>query len=579
MSAMIARLVIAGALVGIPAGATADVTFYQDVLPLMERHCHACHGSALANLGSARPPMTLVTFEDVRPWARTLVRAVQRREMPPWLASRESSGRFLNERALTDAEIAVFVAWQRAGLPAGTPRPGVAASVSAPRTVSADRPWAIGPPDVVASFAEPYILGDEVRDETVHLNTAEVPADMWVRAIEFRPGSPAVHHMCAAAVAPPGTVGADREIALGCAAAGTIPFSWPDGYALFLPKGATVRFSMHYHKSAGHLTAIEDMSEIGFVLDRSPVRQRVFFNAVHNTTFEIPPGRTGWKVGAARVLLRDTTLLALWPHAHLRGAAARYWVVHPDGSEEELLHVPRYDQGWQEVYVFHTPKALRAGSRIEAQFTYDNSPERARQAGFDATRTVQFGPETHDEMMLAYIAYTESGPQPATPSLALRDSVDADRLLRTTAVLPAPRVELNYSRLPWAEVALRAHAARPSSEVVTFATAAAIKLKVQVPLRAGDLDLSANVPYALWLERTGRAWALAVTADADVWGTQFDPAAVLARVPLVHAEATDGDGPLGVTVTDPNDSVRVEFGWGRHSWIADLRHGSRRSGR
>src|SRR5207244_20439 len=134
---------------------------------------------------------------------------------------------------------------------------------------------------------------------------------------------------------------------------------------------------------------------------------RVHFNPINNTTFEIPPGQARWKVGAARRFDTDTTLLALWPHAHLRATAARYEAVYADGRREVLLDVTQYDQAWQETYVYRTPKRIPAGTRIEVLFTFDNSRERAAKRAFDSDTAVRFGPTTTDEMAFGYISYAE----------------------------------------------------------------------------------------------------------------------------------------------------------------------------
>ena len=106
----------------------------------------------------------------------------------------------------------------------------------------------------------------------------------------------------------------------------------------------------------------------------------------------------------------DTTILALWPHAHLRATASQYRAFYPDGTEELLLDVPRYDQNWQTTYKYREPKQIPAGTRIEVTFWYDNTPERATRRNFDSTRAVRFGTRTIDEMMLGYINYANTTP-------------------------------------------------------------------------------------------------------------------------------------------------------------------------
>ena len=100
-------------------------------------------------------------------------------------------------------------------------------------------------------------------------------------------------------------------------------------------------------------------------------------------------------------------MLTLWPHAHTRAVAARYTAFYPDGREELLLDVPKYDQGWQVTYKYKEPKLLPKGTRIDVDFWYDNTPERAVREDFKSDRFVGYGPRTDDEMSLGFIGYAE----------------------------------------------------------------------------------------------------------------------------------------------------------------------------
>ena len=105
--------------------------------------------------------------------------------------------------------------------------------------------------------------------------------------------------------------------------------------------------------------------------------------------------------------MSDILVLSYMPHGHLRVSAAKYVAVYPDGTEELLLDVPRYDQNWQVNYHYAEPKLLPKGTRIEAEYLFDNTKERAIRRGFNSNRAVQFGPRTTDEMAFAFISYAE----------------------------------------------------------------------------------------------------------------------------------------------------------------------------
>ncbi len=165
---------------------------------------------------------------------------------------------------------------------------------------------------------------------------------------------------------------------------------------------------MHYHKEPGPGTGRWDQSLLGLVFNQEPVTHRVRYDALGNTGFEIPPGVTSWRVGSSKTYLEDTTLLALWPHAHLRAVRARYEAFYPDGTTELLLHVPEYDQSWQTTYLYLEPKQIPAGTRVEATIWFSNTAELGEEKGFDSKRAIRFGGKTTDEMMLGFLNYTHT---------------------------------------------------------------------------------------------------------------------------------------------------------------------------
>ena len=116
-----AIIAVFGALTAIPAfaGEAEGVTYYEDVLPILQENCQSCHRPAGQNVTGIIAPMSLMTFEDTRPWARALARKVEAREMPPWYATEHTDGLFSNERSLTDTEIDTIVSWVNGGAPAG----------------------------------------------------------------------------------------------------------------------------------------------------------------------------------------------------------------------------------------------------------------------------------------------------------------------------------------------------------------------------------------------------------------------------------------------------------------------------
>ena len=410
--------VLVGTLPAMPASAqnAPDVTFFRDVLPIVQNNCQTCHRPTGLNISGLVAPMSFMTFEETRPWARAIARKVETREMPPWFAS-APLGVWQNERGLTDDEIRTIVSWVEAGAPAGDRADAPPARVFAEETNDG---WSHGTPDLIVQMEEPYVIEDDAYDInmtfTVPLTEKVLPENVWVKGWELRTGADGsgVHHMCAFVRPEDGEPvrGASKSaVALGgllsCVAEGAESGMLPDGYGLELKTGSTLAFNMHFNKEPGAGTAFESQGEVGFFLADGPVTHSVVSDTLGNNGFEIPPQQSNYRIGMARTLKKDTLVLSLWPHAHLRATASRYVAFYPDGREELLLDVPRYDQGWQVNYKYKEPKLLPKGTRIEVEFWYDSTSERGARRGFNGDLGVGFGPRTNDEMSLGFISYAE----------------------------------------------------------------------------------------------------------------------------------------------------------------------------
>lgn len=399
----------------------ATPTFYKDIAPLFQQACQNCHRPSGVDMGGMVAPMSLMSYEEVRPWAKSIVKSVNSGYMPPWHAAPEFSGVFANQRSLTADQVATIVRWAESGAAEGNP-----ADAPAPMVFPATG-WGIGEPDLVLDMPEPYFVKDDVEDQyinfTATLSEAQLPEDRWIKGIEFKAGGPVVHHIIGYAVAPGERSGGDGDRGMiGGIAPGNEPDIFPEGYGILLKKGTRIVFAMHYHKEAGPGTGVWDQSKVAFTFHDKPVHHALHIDAIGNHDFEIPPGHPNWMVGAARVFEKDTTILELMPHMHLRGKNAKYVAFYPDGTQETLLHVPKYDFNWQTAYEFKTAKVIPAGTRIEVTMGFDNSTENA--ANPDPAKSIRFGGPTTDEMMLGWLTYTtndealdrEVGSAPATGS-------------------------------------------------------------------------------------------------------------------------------------------------------------------
>ena len=395
----------------------AAVTYYEDVLPIIQDNCQTCHRDGGYNISGAVAPMAFTDYADTRPWARAIASKVESKEMPPWFATEATHGVFENERGLTDAEIDTIVNWVSAGAPAGD-RAAAPPPVVYPETLH--NGWSHGTPDFTVAIPEPYVVGDDDYDTQfsfdVKLTEDLLPEDTWVRGWELRTGAEGsgVHHMCAFVRPEDGQVltGEGKSAVaegglLSCVAEGGESGMLPEGYGVLLEKGSILNFNVHFNKEIGPGTSFTSQPEIGFFLADGPVAYKVITDTLGNSSFEIPPNQTHYRIGMARTLKKDIMMVNYWPHGHFRNSAWKYVAYYPDGTEELLLDVPHYDQSWQITYKYKEPKFIPKGTRIEAEAWYDNTSERGARRGFNNERGVGFGARTNDEMALGFFAFAE----------------------------------------------------------------------------------------------------------------------------------------------------------------------------
>jgi len=316
--------------------------------------------------------------------------------MPPWHAN-PAHGRFANDPRLNDREKQLIDAWVRAGLPEGDP-------ADLPPPVHFTDGWSIPEPDLVVSMPRLFTVPAE---GVVEYQYVEVDPGFreprWIQAAEIRPGNRRVVHHCLVFLKPPGCDEPAEQGALGsfCLAAttpGTPPLILPPGLAKLVPAGWRFLFVLHYSPIGTEQT---DQTSIGLVFaDPQTVKKEVATRLIRDDHLCIPPRVAEHRVEHSERFSDDVLLLAMLPHMHLRGKAFRYEAVHPDGSTEVLLDVPRYDFNWQNRYVLAEPKRLPAGTTLRCTAWYDNSAGNLFNPDPDAT--VRTGLQSWDEMFNGY---------------------------------------------------------------------------------------------------------------------------------------------------------------------------------
>jgi hypothetical protein len=236
--------------------------------------------------------------------------------------------------------------------------------------------------------------------------------DKWVRAIEVQPTARQVVHHVLVFVVPKGArQQTDNDGFFACYVPGNNVLIYPDGYAKKLPKGMSLLFQMHYTPNG---KAATDRTRIGLNFAPAAPRHEVHTSSLSNHAFVIPPNAADFKIEARMAAMPfDAKVLAFFPHAHVRGKAARYEVKRPGEQPVVLLDVPRYDFNWQFVYRYAEPQPLPKGTAMNYVAWYDNSA--ANPANPDPSAFVKWGPQTTEEMHLGYMEFVFDMPPVAIP--------------------------------------------------------------------------------------------------------------------------------------------------------------------
>lgn len=375
--------------------AVSSVTYHNRISRLVQSNCGECHRDG----GVA--PFSLATRDDLIAHAKMIETVVDRGTMPPWFAvsADKSSNPWLNDCSLSEHDKMDLLNWLK-----GDRTEGDAKDAAVPLKFSSD--WTMGEPDLIAKFPEavPIQATGFMRYKNVTVETT-LNEDKWIQAIEVRPGKPEVVHHILVFVRPPR--GADQkrdpgdEINYwGIYVPGNSKQVFPDGFARKLPKGSQIRFQMHYTPNG---TATEDLTQIGFKFADKTPEFEVKTASLVNIWFEIPPGADNYTDSAKFKLPSDATVMGYLPHMHLRGKSARYEAILPDGKQEVLLDIPRYDFNWQLLYRYTEPRTFPKGTTMKFTAGFDNSEKNP--ANPDPKATVRWGEQTNDEMLLGYIEY------------------------------------------------------------------------------------------------------------------------------------------------------------------------------
>jgi peroxiredoxin len=370
----------------------ADISYSKTVAPILQEKCVSCH------VNGGIGPFAMNSYAVIKGFSPMIRETIRTRRMPPYFAD-PHIGVFRNDQGLTADQTKVLVHWIEAGAPRGDgPDPLLAnANKTAP-----EWPPELGKPDVIVdlpTFKVPASGLVEYQNQVVDNPFKE---NTWLKAIAMKPGDRRVlHHVVSnhipdpnqpAAAIPGGSVGSYTP--------GAQPQVMADNSGAPVPAGGKLHFQMHYTTMG---TETVDKTQVGFyTLKTTP--EYIKRSAVISTfALMIPAGEARHQEVAYLTFPADAYLYTLYPHAHYRGYHVELKAVTPDGKEQMLLSLPKYDFNWQRDYDPVTPIHVKAGTKLVATWVYDNSSHNP--ANPDPKRNVTWGEQTPDEMMYFRVNY------------------------------------------------------------------------------------------------------------------------------------------------------------------------------
>ena len=431
MSRWAVAAILAGTALALPdAALSADqkVTFSKDVAPVFQAKCQSCHEP-----GSIAP-MSLMTYQEARPWAKSIRARVATRQMPPWHIDKSVGvQKFKNDMSLTDQQIDTILAWVDQGAIEGNP-----ADLPAPRPVATSLFWqgerdGYGPPDFVVKSAE-YTMPAISQDQWWRPTPVDIPGltePRWARMVEIRPsnlqGRKILHHSIAHLILNNDPEAVNRGIASGRRpntpddpqqdlvnqrpnlmewAIGKGYDRYPDGTGKLLLPGEKIQWDQHVHAVGEEVTAGSELGIWLFPKGQEP-KHRIYlvpFTGLKNGTagLDIPPNSVAHTEGFT-VLKENTVITNFQPHFHLRGKAMQVEAILPDGGAQVISYVENFNFNWMTNYIYadEAAPAFPKGTVIHVTAYYDNT--KANKNNPDSDQWVGYGDRTVDEMAHAWM--------------------------------------------------------------------------------------------------------------------------------------------------------------------------------
>lgn len=405
----------------------AKISYSKDVVPILMAKCVDCHQP------NGIAPWHMTNYTQVKTFAPMIREAIRRDRMPPFDADNHYRPFAKNEN-LTAEETKTLIHWIEAGAPSDIAEGGEDPLVKG----AAGRPdWPLGEPDLIVDIPAYDVPAAGVVDYQIPAIKSPLTKGKWLKATTFKPGNrQGVHHILAGWMPklPPNGRGFDWEISMGGYAVGNESNLAPDNWATWVPPGGAISFQMHYTPIG---KAFTDNSKIAFYFqDEAPemMKRQV---VIADPTIEIAANEARHHETAYVQFPADVQIYAAQVHAHYRGYASKLTAIYPDGKEEILLNMPHYDFNWQRDYIFKDLIDLPAGTKLVADYWYDNSKNN-KALGYENTkpftssdRKIFWGDQSFQEMLFTAIQFRWKDETAAKPRDDLQAQLQQTMLVTT----------------------------------------------------------------------------------------------------------------------------------------------------
>jgi hypothetical protein len=374
-----------------------QVTFSKDVAPIFQKSCQSCHHEGTS------APMSLMSYSEARPWARSIKERVVRRDMPPWHLDKTVGIRqYKNDRSLSDDEIATIARWVDGGAPQGNP-----ADMPLAPAFTSDKEWFIGTPDLTVTTDQDFVMYPNGPDWWLdQFGEVKMPEDRWIKAMEIKPSNPKiVHHAVIYAIEPDAPEGTpEGGVQLHEYAVGKYGDIFADNTGRLLKKGTRLRFDMHYFAVG---SAQHNKTTIAFKFypkGETPKYQvrSIAIRNVPNDELEIPPNSVVRTDGYYR-LTKNARIDSFQPHMHMRGRGMTVEAINLNNTTTILSSVDHFNFNWHINYIYADDVAplLPAGTVLHMIGIHDNTSANPRNP--DPNMWAGFGERSVDDMVQVWL--------------------------------------------------------------------------------------------------------------------------------------------------------------------------------